>query len=208
MPHKSMSSEELKKAIAEDIETLKTLELDILPAKTYYRANGRLFLQVFLKLYGTVLAAIILPYLSHWRQVSEIPKGELFSGLFSLFGLALGLCAFAFLFIYSALNHYILVNYQLRDKLKTGEVVVDKIRLAGNIAFGIFAAVMLIPALFLEAGMAIFVAIGAFFISAILTNIIIEMEVNRIGLSTIFGVVNAYFDKDKTKPSIDCIKKR
>ena len=208
MQNNRMNSEDLKKAIAEDIETLKTLELDIIPAKTYYHANGRLFLHVFLKLYGTLIAAIILPYLYHWRQVSEMPINEMFEGLFSLFGLALGLCTIAFLFIYSSLNHYVLVNYQLRRKLKTGEVLVDKIRLAGNIAFGIFATIMLVPAIFLEAGMALFVAMGAFFVSAILTNIIIEMEVNRIGLSAIFILVNSYFDKDKTKPAAEYIKKR
>ncbi|ERH43338.1 hypothetical protein N750_12455 [Legionella pneumophila str. Leg01/53] len=48
MNNEEMNSQELKEAIALDIETLKTLDVDIMPAKEYYQANRRLFLHVFL----------------------------------------------------------------------------------------------------------------------------------------------------------------
>lgn len=199
-----MNTQELKTAIATDIEILKTLDLDIMPSQEYYQANGSLFLRVFFKIYGTLIVAILLPYLCHyiyyWQQLMDTPLRQHGIDMVYLAVLALALCAFAFLFIYSSLNHFVLIDSLLRPKLKTGELLVKNIRLAGNIAYGIFAALVLIPAPFLESGMVLFVAFGAFFVSGILTNILIEMEINRVGLSTLFTLVKVYFDKDKNNP--------
>lgn len=202
MNSKTMSTYELKEAISLDIETLKSLEVDIMPAKEYYRLNAQLFCYVFLKIYSTILLGFILPILFHWQEIARTPIIELMSALGFMALLAFGLCTFAFVFIYSAINHYILIKYQLKDKLRTGDLIVRQIRLAGMIAYRIFAAVVLIPSIFLFPGCALFLAIGGFFISGILTNIIVEMELNRIGISTLFVLVRRYFDKDK-KASAD-----
>ncbi len=185
----------LKAAIAEDIETLKKLDVEILPASDYYKANGRLFLYVFLRIYGTVLGGCIVPSFFYWKDLMSMGA---FTYLLELMGAAFVLCAFAFLFIYSSLNHYVLIKYQLRDKLKTGDVLVDKLRLAGNIAYGIFAAVVLILSLFIPPGASLHLAFGGFFVSGIGTSIVVEMETNRIGISALFTLVQHYFDKDKT----------
>lgn len=202
MNNTTMTTQELKEAITQDIETLKTLEVDIMPADKYYKANLNLFLHVFLKLYGTILLGFFLPVFFYWQELTSTPFPELLSSLGLMSLLALGLCLFAFLFIYSSLNHYVLIKHQLRGKLKTGDLIVKQIRLAGTIAYRIYAAVVLIPSIFLFPGGALFLAFGAFFISGILTSMLVEMELNRIGISTLFTLVKNYFDKDK-KPTAE-----
>ena len=197
MNNTTMTPQELKEAITEDIETLKKLEVDIMPADEYYKANLHLFLHVFLKLYGTILLGMVLPVFFYWQELISAPVHEILSSLGLMALLALGICLFAFLFLYSALNQYVLINYQLRAKLKTGDLIVQKMRQAGTIAYRIYAAVVLIPSLFLFPGGAVFLAFGAFFISGILTSILVEMELNRIGISTLFTLVKNYFNKDK-----------
>ena len=198
MNNKEMNTRELKEAITQDIETLKTLDVDIMPADAYYKANSRLFLHVFFKLYGTILLGFILPCPFYWRELMSFSAHELCYIFIWMPLMALGLCAFAFLFIYSSLNHYVLIKHQLRGHLKTGDLIVKQIRLAGTIAYRIYAAVILIPSLFLFPSAALFLAFGAFFISGIITGILVEMELNRIGISTLFTLVKNYFDKDKT----------
>jgi len=198
MNNKEMNTHELKAAITQDIETLKKLEVEIMPAHEYYQANVRLFVQVFLKLYGVIILGYLLPCPFYWKELMREELSGLLSAFFWMSLLALGLCAFAFLFIYSALNQYVLIDNQLKHKLKTGDLLVKQIRRAGTLAYRIYAAVVLIPSLFLFPGCALFLAFGAFFVSGILTGILIEMELNRIGISTLFTLVKNYFDKDKT----------
>lgn len=148
MRTKEMNTQELKEAITKDIETLKTLDVDIMPAEAYYKANTRLFLRVFLKLYGTIILGFILPCPFYWRELMSFSAHELIYLFIWMPLMALGLCAFAFLFIYSSLNHYVLINHQLKGHLRTGDLIVKQIRLAGTIAYRIYAAVILIPSLF------------------------------------------------------------
>lgn len=206
MNKKPMNTHELKEAISRDIETLKTLDVDIMPARAYYQANFRLFRHVFCKIYGTVLLALIVPFLFYWRDL-EGTSLETLSDLGIVAGLAFGLCVFVFLFISSSLNEYVLIKYQLRNKLETGDLIVQNIRLAGTIAYCIFAVIVLVPSIFLPPGSALFLAFGAFLISGVLTGILIEMEINRIGISTLFTLVKQYFDKDK-KSALDSLQNK
>ncbi|MCW8481724.1 hypothetical protein, partial [Legionella pneumophila] len=161
MSNEEMNSQELKEAIALDIETLKTLDVDIMPAKEYYQANRRLFLHVFFKLYGTILLGFLLPLPFYWKVLMvETSTHELIYIFFWLPLMALGLCLFVFLFIYSSLNQYILIDYQLKHKLRTGSLIVKQIRRAGTIAYRIFAGLVLIPSLFLFPSAAFFISFG------------------------------------------------
>lgn len=196
-----MTSAELKQAIKEDIEALKTIDIDIMPSDEYYRTNARLFLYVLFKLFGTALLGLVLPLVWYWHYFSSLSEWlETLGALFWASLLMLGIMVFIMLMISSSLSQYILINYQLRPKLKTGELIVSKMQLTGTIAYRIYAACVLIPSLFLPPGAAFYVAFGAFFVSGILTSILIDMELDRIGISVLFELVKHFFDKDK-KPS-------
>ncbi|HHM2299047.1 TPA: hypothetical protein ACRIDK_001981 [Legionella anisa] len=212
MSNKDRNTKGLKEAIAQDIETLKTLEVDIMASHEYYQANLHLFRKVFLKLYGTILLGFILPIpfqwlfqTRFWQDIKNESIWALVKGYSSMALLALGLCVFAFLFLYSSLTHYVLIDRQLKDKLRTGQFLVEKIRMAGTLAYRIFALIVLVPALFLPPGFSLFLAIGALFASGLITGIVVEMELNRIGISTLFTLVKSYFDSNK-KPNHDLIK--
>lgn len=77
MNKKNMNVQELKEAIAQDIETIKTLDVDIMPAREYYELNARLFLSVFFKMYGTILLGYALPCLFYWRELVGSSAQEL-----------------------------------------------------------------------------------------------------------------------------------
>jgi archaellum biogenesis protein FlaJ (TadC family) len=205
---KDMTSEELKAAISDDIEALKTLDVDIMPADSYYKACARLFIIVFLKLYGTVLLGFFLPFVWFWPQVQSLSEWqELLSNLAGLLLMGLGFVVFILLMMASAFSHFVLINYQLRPKLKTGELIVKKMRLSATIAYRIFAILVLIPSFFFPPGAALYTAIGAFFISGLVTGILIEMELDRIGISVLFSLVKHFFDKDKKPPNEFILKK-
>lgn len=208
MNNKAMMPQELKEAIRTDIESLKTLDVDIMPADDYYRATARLILYVFFKMYGTVLLGFALPFVWFWQELhSQSEWVLLLSQLAGLSLMVLAMMVFIMTMISSALSHYVLINETLKPKLKTGQLLVEKMRLSGTIAYRIFAAIVLIPALFFPPGAALFTAIGAFFISGILTGILVEMELDRIGISMLFSLVKNFFDKDKKRLD-ECIIKK
>ena len=192
-----MNPTELKQAIAADIDTLKTLDLEIMSADEYYRANLMQFRHVFLKIYCTIIGSMLLAMMLHLPQMGGL-SWDLFVAMVETFGLALGLVAIVFLFIYDTIAHYIIVKNQLRHKLKTGDVIVEKFQLLGKISYRIFATIVITPAFFLDPGCVLVATAAGFFITAILTGIIIDMETNRIGISTLMTLINKYFDKKKT----------
>src|SRR3990167_10961701 len=192
-----MNSTELKQAIADDMEALKTLDLEIMPANEYYSANIVQCRHVFLKIYLTILGSMLLAMVLRLPHIRGTPW-ELFIGMLEGSGLALGMDAIVFLFIYDTITHYIIVKHQLRHKLKTGDVIVEKFQLCGKISYRIFATIVIIPAFFLDPGCVLVASAAGFIITAVLTGVIIDMETNRIGISTLMTLINKYFDKKKT----------
>ncbi|MCW8400511.1 hypothetical protein OQJ26_17160 [Legionella sp. PATHC038] len=206
MNNHQMNTQELKEAIGQDIQTLKTLDVDIMPANQYYQANIRLFLYVFLKMYVVVVLGNFLPWLIHIREIlKHASLGEALLELGYVELLGIGVCLFVFLFLYSPLNHYVLFKYQLKDTLQTGKMLLQKMHSAATIFYRIYVAIVLIPSAFLFPGVAVLLAFVGFLISGLLTNIIIEMELNRIGISTLFTLIKAYFNQDK-KSNHDVMK--
>lgn len=189
-----MDSIALKEAIAADVETLKTLDLPIMPAREYYRLNFLLMRHVFLKIYFTVLLTIVIPYVYHCYPLATAPELLEAIGFFVLFvfGLSLLFC----LFLLSTLNQYVIVKHQLRTRLLTGDLIVDRIRFAGHVAYGIFTTIVVISPLFVQPAYVLGVAIGAFLISAALTGMVVEMELTRVGVSTLFALIRRFFDKN------------
>ena len=169
-----MNPIELKQAIADDIETLKTLDLEIMPAHEYYSANLRQFRYVFLKIYLTIFGAILLSTMLHLQQMGGL-SWELLIATIEGSGLALGMVAIVFLFIYDTITHYIIVKHQLRHKLKTGDVIVEKFQLCGKISYRIFATIVIIPAFFLDPGCVLVASAAGFIITPVLTGVIIYM---------------------------------
>lgn len=199
-----MKSLELKQAIKEDLETIKNLDLDIMDPKEYYRLHRFLFIKVILIYYfvafigcflfsqtGLNLPVIFIPI---------IPTLMIF-----------------FMHHLSMLNDYIIFYYQIRPKLKTGDLIAQKIKKAVRLYFALY-----IPAVW---GMALFVGhiytrlsggpyfsefelyfkpafscsfpVGGFLVCMLIVQSIIELELKRVGISTLFSMIQKYFSPDE-----------
>ena len=191
-----MNGQNLKQMISEDINVLKTLDLEIMPSGDYYKANLRLFISVFLRMYLTVSGAAIISILLHWNSFFS-DKWNILWDMLLTFGGSFLLTGFIFLFIYETLNNYVIFHHQIRSKLQSGELIDKQIKRAGCLAYTIFAVVVVVPTMFLNPVCVSLAEFAAFFASGIITGIIIEMEMKRVGISTLFTLIRGYFDKSK-----------
>lgn len=191
-----MNGQNLKQMISEDINVLKTLDLDIMPAGDYYKANLRLFLTVFLRMYLTVAGAAVISIFLHWSSFFSDKWNGLWEMLLT-FGGSFLLTGFIFLFIYETLNNYVIFDYQIRSKLQSGALIDKQIKRAGWVAYTIFAVVVVVPTIVFHPMAVLIAEFVAFFASGIFTGIIIEMEMKRVGISTLFTLIRGYFDKSK-----------
>lgn len=188
-----MSTNELKQAIKEDIERLKSIELDIMSSSDYYAENRRLLTQIFFRMYLVPVLAFCLSAVFHWKDV--------FYGWETFYILAVGLggsflvTGLICLFIQDSLNDYVIFHHQLQSHLKTGELLDSQIQRAGWLAYKIFVPVVVIPVLFLHPSSVVITEFVAFFVSATVTGILVEMEMKRIGISILFSLVKDFFGK-------------
>jgi hypothetical protein len=191
-----MKSQELKSAIAEDIRIIKHLDPDIIPARYYYLNLIRLGLSGFWKIWLIISMTIAYAGLYHpstdglARQVASQVIRE--SALMAFF-ISLG----AILLLTPAINFFILFQFHLENKMKTGRLVTKKLR---HIAYLFFVLFILLSMLFGSYGesAAIFMLSGfAFFGSLLATFFFVRMELTRIGISIVFTAINEFFQKGK-----------
>jgi hypothetical protein len=192
-----MNTIELKQAIVDDIKTLKCLEVDIIPAREYYCGLLKLFAGGLWKLGLIVFFTILYASISHPSNPGIAKETWLRLVTESAF-IALFMTSGAMIFLGSALIHYYLIQYYLKNRLRTGHLLVNKLKHCGWIFLGVFTLFCLMFASYTESA-AIFLMIGfSFMASAFVTYLAISMELNRVGISTLFTVVNEFFKQDKT----------
>lgn len=122
---------------------------------------------------------------NHQRQVASMVMGVFLSSmLISFFGLRI-------------IKNYIIFNDQIRPKLQTGNVLIQKIHWAMIGFFFVFGllSVFFIP--LFEQGVVFFSAIAAFIGAAAATAIIINLEASRIGVSVLFQAISKLFNIKK-----------
>lgn len=192
-----MNSKELKQAIAADLETLKCLDVEIIPARTYYTSLLKLFAGGIWKLALVVFLAITFSFINnptHPMTGTGVYVETVCWAALAAFFMALG----TMIFLMPAISQYYLIQYHLQNRLKTGHLLVAKLRQCAWLYWGVFTLFCLMFASVTESAV-IFLMIGFSFMgSAAITWIAISMEMNRVGISTLFTVVNQFFNKDKT----------
>lgn len=191
-----MNNKELKQAINDDIETLKVLDVEIIPGRTYYLGLLKLVAGGIWKL-GLVVF-LTLTYVFIYNPTNPV-KGQInYSNLFSdaaivAFFMALG----AMILLLSPIIQYYLIQYHLKSRLKTGYLLVNKSKQCAWFFLIMFALFCVMFASYAESAV-IFLMIGfAFMGSVLITYLVMNMEINRIGISILFTLVNKWFDKDK-----------
>ncbi|MCE3045403.1 hypothetical protein [Legionella sp. 16cNR16C] len=190
-----MKHSELQQLIAEDINQLMQLELDIIPARTYYTGLLKLAWNAFWKI-GTVLFFAI-----YYVSLTESHPNALTPGLYweqtrdALLASSMMALAALFLLIPS-LIHYFLIQYHLQNQLKTGALLVKKLQCCAWLFLGVFIFLASIFASYAELAALYFMLGVAFFSSGMVTYFVMNMEFNRAGLSILLTCIRRWFGKD------------
>ncbi|QLZ68952.1 hypothetical protein FOLKNPGA_01732 [Legionella sp. PC1000] len=191
-----MNSMELKRALDADIQRIKRLNPDIIPARFYYGALLKLFFSGFWKIWLIILATFVYTGIRNPSNdvmahdtVMHIIQDAALSSLF----LSLG----AMLLLTQTLNFSILVRFHLERQLKTGPLLVKKLKQFAHLFFGVFTVVCALCASFAESSDIFFLMGFTYFGSLLITYFVVSMEINRIGLNLLFSVMHEFFQKDQ-----------
>lgn len=202
-----MNTNELKQAILDDVKHLKHLEIEIIPAKIYYAGLLKLLISVFWKIGLVLFVSVLYVFLTYtdphasrteaywgvartptfyWEQIQE-----------ALF-VASGITLIALLVLTKALSNYFLIQYHLKNQLKTGGLLVKKLRDSGWLFLSAFVLFSIMFASYAEPNVIFFFEGIALILSAVVTYFVMSMEFNRVGLSILFTVIRRWFNGDKT----------
>jgi hypothetical protein len=187
-----MSTTALKQAIAEDIEILKHLDVDIMEKDLYYREIRRLSWMVFLLLSLPTMVAEIIYLPLDWALFSKNPMDSTrfillipsFISLLFLVGL------------FGLISEVVIFKHQLKPHLQTGELLYQKALKVWRVPYAIYAmSILLITPCFgwWSAGA---VEFGSALVVPVILKIMIDLEINRIGVSTLFTVIKKYFESN------------
>lgn len=191
-----MNHQDLRKAISDDVETIKSLHPEIIPVKIYYPRLLQLFVSSFLKVWFIVSLTIAYAGITHpsndglaREAISQVMREATLMAFFLSFG--------AMLLLTPALNFFILFRFHLEKVLKTGALLARKLKHVAYIFFGCFILLCTLFGSYIESA-AIFMGIGfSFFGSLAATYFLVKMELNRIGIYTLFTLFDHYFNKEK-----------
>ncbi len=187
-----MNMKDLKQAIADDMETMKQLDVEIMESPAYYREVRRWTLNWFLVLLATTLAIGLVCIPLEWnpsdmdrnlKLICFVGGSFLISFLFSL-----GVPAFA--------GKFVIFHDELRPKLKTGDFLMQQMTRITRMAYVIFTALLFTATAIAGwpfVGLMVMVAFG---LTAAIMAFLIEMEAIRLGASVLFVFLKKYFAKE------------
>ncbi|WP_419421573.1 hypothetical protein ACNVED_16440 (plasmid) [Legionella sp. D16C41] len=189
-----MTHQRLRELISEDIETIKHLNPDIIPAKIYYLRLLKLFVSGLWKIWLIVSITIAYAGLTHpsngglaSEPASQVIRESMMLAFFFSFG--------AMLLLSPSINFFILFCYHLESKLKTGALLARKFKHITYLFFGFFIFLCTLFGSYSESAAIFMMIVFSFFGSLAATYFFVKMELNRIGISTIFSIFNHYFSK-------------
>ncbi|HAT1712448.1 TPA: hypothetical protein ACF8SH_003321 [Legionella pneumophila] len=187
-----MDPQQLKQAIAEDMKTIKMLNPEIIPARFYY---GGLLKGVF---NGIWRMSIIL-FLTLCYVMSDDKEPVSFSTLFIDSGVtALLLSTVAMLILLTPISFFVQFQFHLEKKLKTGALIRKKCSHISMVFFGVFASFCILFGSYASGQQIFFMLVLSFFLSLGATHIVVNMELSRIGFSSLYTLFNEFFSKGKT----------
>lgn len=201
-----MNTNELKQAILEDVKHLKHLEIEIIPAKIYYTGLLKLVAHAFWKIGLILFLSILYVFLTYTDPHASMTEaywgaartsafyGEQIQG--ALF-IATGITLIATLILTPALNTFYLIQYHLKDQLKTGDLLVNKLRCFAWLFLGALILFSIMFASYAEPNVMFFFEGIALILSAVVTYFVMGMEFNRIGLSILFTGIGRWLNKEK-----------
>lgn len=191
-------STDLKQAFEADLNALKNLEIEILPANQYYRALfSRLGMMYALFIGFQLLACLIAMYTGAWDDPWSNTPERIKIAKMSL-GVLLS-SAFFMLFMIGKVRSYVLFKYQMERFLQSGTYLSHKMRQALQLYFAIFSGLSFLCIAIFNQDMTFFAGIAAFIASGVLISIAIEMEASRIGLTVLVTAIRDMLALKRTR---------
>ena len=186
-----MNAHELKQAIVEDIDTLKTLDIGILESTVYYSECRHLAVIGFLLMWFPTVIAGFLAIPFQWTLFIGAP---IYNTAFIL--LAPALLSLLWMTTYSGLiGQWVVFKYQIKPHLKTGDVLYNAWRPLFKTPYFVYAILLTIVTHITSFQAAFLFQFGGFLLLEYAFGLLIEMEVNRVGISALFVVMKDYFHK-------------
>ena len=186
-----MNTHELKQAIVEDIDTLKTLDIGILESTVYYSEYRHLAVIGFLLMWFPTVIAGFLAIPFQWTLFIGAP---IYNTAFIL--LAPALLSLLWMTTYSGLiGQWVVFKHQIKPHLKTGDVLYNAWRPLFKTPYLVYAILLTIVTHFTSFQAAFLFQFGGFLLLEYAFGLLIEMEVNRVGISALFVVMKDYFQK-------------
>lgn len=188
----------LKQQVQADLKTLKSLDLDILPARIYYSE----MLKLFTILWGSFLsvqliAAKAINTMGVWQDYFQ-RYAEHESSIIGKMLLGCIVSSFVIsLFLLSRIKLYVIFKHQIRDSLQTGRLLTRKMRQIACVFYGLFAFFIFLCTLFCDPDVTLFAAIGAIIFTALASQFLIGMELTRVGVGVLLEAVSALFGKNE-----------
>lgn len=189
-----MEPKQLKQAIAEDMRTLKILNPEIIPARSYYggllkgvfHGIWRMFVILFLTLCSVDVVSDGQEPIAWFKLLID-------SSLVALF-----LSTVAMLILLNPISFFVQFRFHLEKKLKTGALIVKKCKLISRVFFGVLALLCTLLGSYASGQQIVFLLVLSFFLSIGATHFVVNMELSRIGLSSLVDLFNEFFSKEKT----------
>ncbi|WP_131795908.1 hypothetical protein [Fluoribacter gormanii] len=190
-----MDPQQLKQAIAEDMRAIKTLNPEIIPARSYYGGLLKGAFSGFWKMF--IILFLTLCYVMGSDGTDPITWSELLitSSIISFF-----LSAVAMLILLTPINFFVQFQFHLENKLKTGALIRKKCSHISIVFFGVFASLCILFGSYASGQQIFFMLVLSFFLSLGATHIVVNMELSRIGFECLFTLFNEFFSKGKTIP--------
>ncbi|WP_131793627.1 hypothetical protein [Legionella brunensis] len=188
-----MNPQQLKQAIAEDIRTIKTLNPEIIPARSYYGGLVKGALSGFWKMF--IILFLTLCYVIGSDEADPTTWSELFtsSSVISFF-----LSVVAILILLTPISFFVQFQFHLEKKLKTGALIRKKCSHISMVFFVVFASFCILFGSYASGQQIFFMLVLSFFLSLGATHIVVNLELSRIGFSSLFTLFNEFFSKGKT----------
>ena len=189
-----MNTTELKSAITRDMEMLKHLDVDIMEPGLYYREIRRLVWTIFLLLFLPTIAAELICIPFKWPSFAEYPMHHMAQTL--LFPAFISLLFLINLF--GLISEWVIFNHQLKSHLYTGDLLHQKACTIWRLPYVIYALSILLITPFFGWEYAVGVQFAAALIVPVILQLMINLEINRIGVSALFTVIKQYFESSQT----------
>jgi magnesium-transporting ATPase (P-type) len=195
-----MNTNELKKAITDDIDTLKTLDVDILESTLYYREYRHWVVIGFLLMWIPTVLASVLAVPFQWKDFVRDPVYNLI-----FIFIAPTLLSMLWMTTYFGLiGQWIVFKHQIKPHLKTGNILYNAMLPLCKKPYFVYVALLIFITHFTSFFAAFLFQFAGLLFLEYAWGLLIEMEVNRVGISALFGVMKRFFkERDQSSHQPD-----